>query len=195
MADRPEDAIQAILTGILNMQQLSLANRLAVEGLLEGEPQGEWDQLGRTRKEARAEYLAFTRDQLTFERGQDRWGDFAVRFRGAARDYGVTEEQAKRVLYDAITGSSSRLLITSLSLELPAGQEMNLEITCRGWEKSSCQWPRAFRWRRNIGTGSRESWWMCKTTSTPNRNCSFWRSQMPKLETEWNSIGKRRRDS
>ena len=73
MADRPEAAIQAILTGILNMQQLnlSLAGRLAVEVLLEGEPQGERDQLGGTRKEARAEYLAFTRDQLTFERGRD----------------------------------------------------------------------------------------------------------------------------
>ena len=71
MAGRPEDAIQAILTGLLNMQQLqlSLADRLAVEELLEGEPQEERDQLGRTRKEARAEYLAFTRDRPTFERG------------------------------------------------------------------------------------------------------------------------------
>ena len=58
------------------------------------------------------EYLAFTRDWPTFERGRDCWGDFAVRFQGAASDYGVTEKQAKRVLYDAITGSSSRLVIT-----------------------------------------------------------------------------------
>ena len=126
MAGQPEDAIQAILTCLLNMQQLnmSLADRLAIEASWEGEPQEERDQLGRTRKEARAEYLAFTRDRPTFERGQDRWGDFAVRFCGAARDYRVTEEQAKRVLYDAITGSSSRLVITSLSPELPAAQEM-----------------------------------------------------------------------
>ena len=41
MADRPEAAIQAILTSILNMQQLnlSLADLLAVEALLEGGPQ------------------------------------------------------------------------------------------------------------------------------------------------------------
>ena len=86
MAGRPEDDIQAILTGLLNMQQLnlSLADGLAVEALLEGEPQGERDHLGQTRKEARAEYLAFTRDRPTFERGRDRWEDFAVRFRGAA---------------------------------------------------------------------------------------------------------------
>ena len=81
MAGRPEDALQAILASFLNMQQLnlSLADRLAVEALLEGEPQGERDQRGRTRKEARAEYLAFTRDGPTFERGQGPWGDFAVR--------------------------------------------------------------------------------------------------------------------
>ena len=86
MADRPEAAIQAILIGVLDMQQLnlSLAARLAVEALLEGELQEELDQWGQTRKAARQEYLKFTRDRLTFERGRDRWGDFAVWFRGAA---------------------------------------------------------------------------------------------------------------
>ena len=115
------------LTCLLNMQQLnmSLTDRLAAGNWPEEEePQEEQDQWGRTRKEARAEYLAFTRDRPTFERGRDRWGDFAIRFRGAARDYGVTEEQAKRVLYDAITRSSSRLVITNLSPKLPAAQEM-----------------------------------------------------------------------
>ena len=128
MAGGPEAAIHAILTGILNMQQLSmeLADRLEAEGWSdeEEELQEERDQLGRTRKEAREEYLEFTRDRPTFERGRDRWGDFAIRFHGAARDYGVTEEQAKRVLYDAITGSSSQLVITSVSPELPAAQGM-----------------------------------------------------------------------
>ena len=131
MAGGPEAAIHAILTGLLNMQQLhmenlEMADRLDAAGWPEEgeEPQEERDQWGRTRKEARAEYLAFTRDRPTFQRGQDRWGDLAARFRGAARDYGVTEEQAKRVLYDTITGSSSRLVITSLSLELPTAQEM-----------------------------------------------------------------------
>ena len=65
MASGPEAAIQAILTGLLNMQQLnmSLTDRLA--GVIwpeEEEPLEERDQWGRTRKEARAEYLAFTRD-------------------------------------------------------------------------------------------------------------------------------------
>ena len=87
MGDRPEAAIQAILTGLLNMQQLnmSLADPLAAGVWLEEErPQEERDQWGRTRKEARAEYLAFTRDRPTCERGRDRWVDFAVQFRGAA---------------------------------------------------------------------------------------------------------------
>ena len=48
MADWPEAAIQAILIGLLDMQQLNLnlAERLAVEALLEGEPQEERDQRG-----------------------------------------------------------------------------------------------------------------------------------------------------
>ena len=54
MGDRPEAAIQAILTGLLNMQQLnmSLADQLAAGVWLEEEPQEERDQWGRTRKEA-----------------------------------------------------------------------------------------------------------------------------------------------
>ena len=85
MGDQPEPAIQAILIGLLNMQQLnmSLADRLAAGSWLEEEePREERDQWGRTRKEARADYLAFTRDRPTFERGRHRWGDFTVRFRG-----------------------------------------------------------------------------------------------------------------
>ena len=65
MGDRPDAAIQAILIGLLNMQQLnmSLADRLAAGSWLEEEEPGEErDQWGRTRKEARADYLAFTRD-------------------------------------------------------------------------------------------------------------------------------------
>ena len=86
MAGGPEAAIHAILTGLLNMQRLNmdLADRLDAAGWPEEEeePQGERDQWGRTRKEARAEYLVFTRDRPTFQRGLDRWGDFAVRFCG-----------------------------------------------------------------------------------------------------------------
>ena len=82
MAERLEVAIQAILAILQDMQQLnlSLADRLAVEALLEGNPHGELDQWGRTRKGAREEYLKFTCDRMTFECGLDRWGDFAVRF-------------------------------------------------------------------------------------------------------------------
>ena len=129
MAERPEVAIQAILAILQDLQQLnlSLADCLAVEGLLGGNPPGELDPWGRTRKEAREEYLRFTRDRPTFEHGVERWGDFAVRFRGAARDYGVTGNQAKRILYDTITGSSSRLVISSMSPKLPAAQNMEFE--------------------------------------------------------------------
>ena len=55
MGDRPEATIQAILTGLLNMQKLnmSLADPLAAGVWLEEEArQEERDQWGRTRKEA-----------------------------------------------------------------------------------------------------------------------------------------------
>ena len=80
--------------------------------------------LGRTRREARKDYLCFTSDRLTFERGRDRWNDFAIRFQGAMRDHGVTEEKAKWVLYNAIVGQSSRLVISSMNPESAAVQHM-----------------------------------------------------------------------
>ena len=128
MADQPEVAIHAILTWIQNMQQVNmqLADRLAGGGALGQGPRVERDHLGRTRSEARKDYLCFTRDRPTFERGRDRWNDFAIRFQGAMRDHGVTEEQAKWVLYNAIVGQSSSLVISSMNLELAAAQHMEL---------------------------------------------------------------------
>ena len=126
MVDRPEAAIQAILAGIQNMQQLNmqLADRLALVGPGGPGQAVERDNLGRTRSEARKDYLGFTRDRPTFERGRDRWNDFAIRFQGSMRDHGVTEEQAKWVLYNAIVGQSSRLVIASMNPELMAIQHM-----------------------------------------------------------------------
>ena len=62
MADRPEVAIQAILAGIRDMQQLNmqLADRLAMVGPGGPGPAVEWDNLRRTRSEARKDYLGFT---------------------------------------------------------------------------------------------------------------------------------------
>ena len=126
MAERLEVAIQAILARIRDMQQLNmqLADRLAMGGPGGPGPVVERDNLGRTRSKARKDYLGFTRDRPTFERGRDRWNDFAIRFQGSMRDHGVTEEQAKWVLYNAIVGQSSRLVISSMNPELMAIQHM-----------------------------------------------------------------------
>ena len=108
------------------MQQLNmqLADRMAGGGPL-GQGLGvERDHLGRTRSKARKDYLCFTRDRPTFERGRDHWNDFANRFQGAMRDHGMTEEQAKWVLYNAIVGQSSRLVISSMNPEGAAVQHM-----------------------------------------------------------------------
>ena len=70
-AERPEVAIQAILAWIRDMQQLNMqmADRLAMGGQGGQGPAVERDNLGRTRSEARKDYLGFTRDRPTFERG------------------------------------------------------------------------------------------------------------------------------
>ena len=100
------------------------------------------------------------------------------------------------MLYDAITGSSSRLVITSLSPELPAAQEMTFgDYLQRMGEKfmpaaESIQMEAEYRDRKQGKLKDVQNYINAKY-----KFCSFWRSQMPKLETEWNSIGKRWRDS
>ena len=84
---------------------------MAGRGLLGQGPVVERDHLVRTRGEARKDYLCFTRDRPTFERGRDCWNDFAIRFQAAMRDHGITEEQAKWVQYS-----------TTLSWASPAGR-------------------------------------------------------------------------
>ena len=96
--------------------QQELLERLRLTGAL-GVQQGEQprDGLGRTQQEARRDRLAFSKNRPTFERGRDRWSDFALRFEGARRDYGVDGDHAKWALYNAIVGQSSRLVIASMA--------------------------------------------------------------------------------
>ena len=102
MAERHEVTI-----GIRDMHQLNMqmADRLAIGGPWGQGPVVERDHLGRTRSEASEDYLCFTRDRPTFERGRDCWNDFTIRFQGSMRDHGVTEEQAKWVLYTPLWAS------------------------------------------------------------------------------------------
>jgi len=108
--------------------QMELLERLRLTGAPGGQ-QGEQprDGLGRTPQEARRDYLAFRKNKPTFEGGRDRWGDFALRFEGARREHGVTDDQAKRVLFDAIRGPSSRLSIASMAPDLGAMQALEFE--------------------------------------------------------------------
>jgi len=75
---------------------------------------GPRDEHGRTAEQARKDYREFSKVKPTFERGRDRWVDFARRFNGTKLEYGVTDQQAKWVLFNAITGSSSRLVVSSM---------------------------------------------------------------------------------
>ncbi|MBM3938855.1 MAG: hypothetical protein FJ333_09430 [Sphingomonadales bacterium] len=95
-----------------------MQNRLReLEHRVQNQPQR--DHLGRTQLEARKDYLEFAKNKPTFERGKNRWVDFASQFDRARVDYGVTEIQAKWVLYNAIVGQSSRLVITSMAPDAP----------------------------------------------------------------------------
>ena len=79
------------------------------------------DEYGRTAQEARRDYLDFAKSRPTFERGKNRWNDFAALFTAAKDDYAVTDAQAKRVLFGAVVGQSSRLVIASMA---PDGNNM-----------------------------------------------------------------------
>jgi len=72
------------------------------------------DALGRTAIEARRDYLEFARRHPTLGRGKSRWADFARRFCRAMMQHRVTQMQAKEILYDAIVGTSSRLVVASM---------------------------------------------------------------------------------
>ncbi len=73
------------------------------------------DIMGRTANEARRDYLDFSLKRPTFERGKTRWNDFAHLFRTASAGFAVTDAQAREVLYGAIIGQSSRLVIASMN--------------------------------------------------------------------------------
>ena len=75
---------------------------------------GPRDAQGRNEEQARRDYREFSKVKPTFERGRDRWVDFARRFNGTRIEYGVNDQQAKWVLFNAIVGASSRLVISSM---------------------------------------------------------------------------------
>lgn len=75
------------------------------------------DEQGRSAIERRKDYLDFAAKRPTFERGRNRWNDFAKLFTKAKNDYAVTDEQAKNVLWGAIVGQSSRLVVASMDPE------------------------------------------------------------------------------
>ena len=71
----------------------------------------------------RREYLEFKKMCPRFNRSCMQWEDFAQRFVGAQQDHGVTDQQAKWILYTAIEGQDSRLVLS--------GMNPNSEKMCR----------------------------------------------------------------
>ena len=109
----------------------------------------------------------------------------------------MTEEQAKWVLYNAIMGQSSRLVIASMNPELMAIQHMEFrEYLRRMGEKftpaaESIQMEAEYRSRKQGKNEDVQNY----STSTPSTSCSSWRSQMPRSGTGWSSTVRLRRGS
>lgn len=62
-----------------------------------------------------------------FERGKDRWSDFAARFRMQKNARRVSERGAKEALWNAITGKSSRIVVASMLPNVEPQAMMNFE--------------------------------------------------------------------
>ena len=77
-------------------------------------PRNPAEQAERNERDARREYQDFLRNKPTFERGQNRWVDFARQFRSIKDSYRMTDQQAKTALHLSIIGQSSRLVIASM---------------------------------------------------------------------------------
>ena len=88
---------------------------------------GPRDAQGRNEEQARRDYREFSKVKPTFERGRDRWVDFAHRFNGTRIEYGVNDQQAKWVLFNAIIGASSRLVISSMDPTVGDWAEMTFQ--------------------------------------------------------------------
>ena len=96
MARRTEEILVEVsenLRGLstFNQQLLNQLNHLQGQGGQGGYGQAQRDEHGRTRQEAHREYLDFGKNRPTFERGKNRWTDFAQQFNRARADHRVTE--------------------------------------------------------------------------------------------------------
>jgi hypothetical protein len=72
------------------------------------------DNRGYSQKELDKLALDFAKTCPSFERGKDRWADFADMFELHMRKYQVTDAVAKEALWLAVKGRSSRIVIASM---------------------------------------------------------------------------------
>ena len=72
-------------------------NTAILRAHIQGKQPAEDDPWGRNKLQIRQEGLRFGQARPTFRRHRDRWDDFAARFCRARIDYGVDDNQAKRV--------------------------------------------------------------------------------------------------
>ena len=91
----------------LQSQQARAAGNAEAHGVLR-------DDRGYSQKELDKIAMDFVKSCPTFERGKDRWVDFARQFTLHKKRYQVNDEVAKEALWLAIKGRSSRIVIASM---------------------------------------------------------------------------------
>ena len=114
MARNVADVMEMVMERLQQQQNEShlVMNRVAQQ--IAGQQAVPRDNLGRTQLEARKDSYDFLGKRPTFERGKDRWADFAATFNHLREFFGVNDAEAKWALHGAIRGSSSRLVVASM---------------------------------------------------------------------------------
>jgi hypothetical protein len=122
MAEGQRPVGEQVLAAILehmrigNANQEELTRRLLEDGRAGGGRDRDRDDGERhTAKELEKFVMEFRKQCPTFERGKDRWPDFASRFTSSKRLFRLNDAQAKEALWtSAIRGAATRLLIAGM---------------------------------------------------------------------------------
>jgi hypothetical protein len=127
MANNMETLMQA-MEALMQTQAEGTANTARLIGLM-GDERVRREQ-GRTvfsPKELAKLALDLNKQCPTFERGRDRWVDFEQRIRMIFRRQGVPEDIAKEVVWNAIVGKSSKIVVASMNPLQTAYATMTLD--------------------------------------------------------------------
>jgi len=106
------EALVAQLEGLF--QDQNRRTEMLAEYMVNQKKSPEEEEAAR-RKEATRVYSELSRQMPTYERGKDRWIDFAERVVNLFEVYEVRPAQAKMLLWNAVIGRSSKIVVASMN--------------------------------------------------------------------------------